>query len=76
MFDGAVSVEELLRRGDFGLGTLAGLDGEIMVLDGTAYQAKGDGSVHALPGEPVRVMVERSNRDLLIYRPVPPSARR
>ena len=51
VFDGAVSVEELLRHGDFGLGTLAGLDGEMVVLDGTAYQAKGDGSVHALPGD-------------------------
>ncbi len=51
VFEGAVSVEELLRHGDFGLGTLAGLDGEMVVLDGTAYQAKGDGSVHALPGE-------------------------
>ena len=50
VFDGAVSVEELLRHGGFGLGTLAGLDGEMVVLDGTAYQAKGDGSVHALPG--------------------------
>ena len=51
VFDGAVSVEELLRHGDFGLGTLAGLDGEMVVLEGTAYQAKGDGSVHALPGD-------------------------
>ena len=51
VFDGAVSVEELLRHGDFGLGTLAGLDGEMVVLDGIAYQAKGDGSVHALPGD-------------------------
>lgn len=51
VFDGAVSVEELLRHGNFGLGTLAGLDGEMVVLDGTAYQAKGDGSVRALPGD-------------------------
>ena len=51
VFEGAVSVEELLRHGDFGLGTLAGLDGEMVVLEGTAYQAKGDGSVHVLPGD-------------------------
>ena len=51
VFEGAVSVGELLRHGDFGLGTLAGLDGEMVVLDGTAYQAKGDGSVHALKGD-------------------------
>ena len=51
VFEGAVSVADLLRHGDFGLGTLAGLDGEMVVLDGIAYQAKGDGSVHALPGD-------------------------
>ena len=51
VFEGAVSVGDLLRHGDFGLGTLAGLDGEMVVLDGIAYQAKGDGSVHALPGD-------------------------
>jgi acetolactate decarboxylase len=51
VFDGAVSVEELLHHGDFGLGTLAGLDGEMVVLDGTAYQARGNGSVRPLPGD-------------------------
>ena len=51
VFDGVVSVEDLLRHGDFGLGTLAGLDGEMVILNGIAYQARGDGSVRALPGD-------------------------
>src|SRR5215831_16176370 len=38
-------IPELLRYGDFGLGTLDHLDGELIVLDGRAYQARGDGVV-------------------------------
>jgi acetolactate decarboxylase len=36
--DGAVTVEDLMRHGDFGLGTFAGWDGEMVVVDGTAYR--------------------------------------
>jgi acetolactate decarboxylase len=45
VFDGAVTVADIERHGDFGLGTFAGLDGEMVVLDGIAYQVRGDGSV-------------------------------
>jgi acetolactate decarboxylase len=44
-YDGVVPITELLRCGDFGLGTLDHLDGELIVLDGRAYQARGDGVV-------------------------------
>src|SRR5947209_13366682 len=44
-YDGVVPVPELLRHGDFGVGTLDHLDGELVVLDGTAYQVRGDGVV-------------------------------
>ncbi len=45
-YDGVMPVRELLRRGDFGVGTLDHLDGELIVLDGTAYQVRGeDGAV-------------------------------
>jgi acetolactate decarboxylase len=46
LFAGVVSAEKILQHGDFGLGTFAGLDGEMIVLDGHVYQAKGDGTVN------------------------------
>ena len=45
VFDGEVSVGSILDHGDFGLGTFADLDGEMVVLDGEVYQVKGDGRV-------------------------------
>lgn len=44
-YDGVTTIGELLRCGDFGLGTLDHLDGELIILDGRAYQARGDGVV-------------------------------
>jgi len=44
-YDGVMSIGELLRHGDFGVGTLDHLDGELIVLDGAAYQVRGDGKV-------------------------------
>src|SRR5262245_15307262 len=44
-YDGVMSIPELLQCGDFGLGTLTHLDGELIVLDGRAYQVRGDGTV-------------------------------
>jgi acetolactate decarboxylase len=38
-FDGDVTLEEVLEHGDLGLGTLNGLDGELIVLDGEAWKA-------------------------------------
>lgn len=43
VYDGDVTIEELRKRGDFGLGTLDGLDGELIGLDGKFYQIKSDG---------------------------------
>jgi acetolactate decarboxylase len=40
-----VSVRSILEHGDFGLGTFADLDGEMVVLDGRAYRVGGSGSV-------------------------------
>jgi acetolactate decarboxylase len=45
VFDAEVSVEYVLQHGDFGLGTFANLDGEMVVLDGRAYQVQGNGCV-------------------------------
>lgn len=44
-YDGFVSVGELRRYGDIGLGTFDAVDGEMIVLDGKVYQARYDGSV-------------------------------
>lgn len=41
--DGAVTVADLLRHGDFGLGTFAGWDGEMVVVDGVAHRVTADG---------------------------------
>lgn len=50
VYDGDVTIRELLQHGDFGLGTFNGLDGEMLVLDGVCYQLRSDGSAH--PAEP------------------------
>lgn len=47
VYDGDVTIRELLRHGDFGLGTFNGLDGEMLVLDGVCYQLRADGSARA-----------------------------
>ena len=41
----AVTCAKILEHGDFGLGTFAGLDGEMVVLDGVVYRIQGDGIV-------------------------------
>jgi acetolactate decarboxylase len=42
-YDGDATVGELLRHGNFGLGTFNGVDGEMMVLDGKVYRGTVDG---------------------------------
>ena len=44
-YDGIIKVSELKEHGDTGIGTFEGVNGEMIVLDGTVYQALGDGSV-------------------------------
>jgi acetolactate decarboxylase len=43
VYEGASTLAELRQHGDFGLGTFEGLDGEMVVLNGKAYQIKTDG---------------------------------
>lgn len=49
VYDGHMACGELLKNGNFGIGTFDGLDGEMVVLDGTVYQVKADGRVYT-PG--------------------------
>ncbi|HTF65374.1 MAG TPA: acetolactate decarboxylase [Edaphobacter sp.] len=45
IYEKAVSSKFLLNYGDFGLGTFVNLDGEMVVLDGSIYQVRSDGTV-------------------------------
>ena len=45
-YDGATTIGEMLRHGNFGLGTFNGVDGEMIVLDGQVYRATIDGRAH------------------------------
>ena len=40
-----ITVEELLKHGDIGLGTFEDVDGEMIVLDGKCYRAQNNGDV-------------------------------
>jgi len=46
----STTVSELLSYGNLGLGTFESMDGEMVILDGQAYQLKSDGSVAKVPG--------------------------
>jgi acetolactate decarboxylase len=47
-YDGDVSFAELEGRGDFGLGTLDALDGEMVALDGEFYRVRADGRAYGV----------------------------
>jgi acetolactate decarboxylase len=49
VYDGNYTFGELKRKGDFGLGTLNDLDGEMIELDGVFYQIRSDGKVYVPP---------------------------
>lgn len=51
VLQGAVQLREVLKHGDFGLGTFHGLDGEGILLDGTCWQALSDGTVRAVDAD-------------------------
>ena len=42
-FDGVISVRELLKKGNWGLGTYEGMDGEAVIVHGTAYNGQANG---------------------------------
>lgn len=44
-YKGTITIGELQKHGNFGIGTLDGLDGEMVVLDGVFYQVKSSGEV-------------------------------
>jgi len=60
VLDGPTTFAELARHGDFGLGTVNALDGEMTALDGEFFQATSDGRVNIVPPDmqtPFAVMI-------------------
>jgi len=51
LYDGAITLDELSKHGDIGIGTFEGLDGEMLMLDGMFYQIKADGKAHQIKGQ-------------------------
>jgi acetolactate decarboxylase len=49
-YEGDLNFAELAEHGDLGLGTLNGLDGEMIALDGSFYRADVDGAVSEVDG--------------------------
>lgn len=45
LLNGTLPLSELLTHGDFGIGTLTGLNGELMILSGNVYQVQSSGQV-------------------------------
>jgi acetolactate decarboxylase len=46
VFDGNTSLSELATKGDFGIGTVNSLDGELVLENGQFFQVKSDGKVY------------------------------
>jgi len=47
-YDGKLTLDEIGKHGDFGIGTFDRLDGEAVELDGVFYQVKADGTVRRM----------------------------
>jgi len=52
-FDGEVSFAEVARHGDFGLGTVNSLDGELIVLGGKFFQVRSDGKAYQVSADAI-----------------------
>ncbi len=50
VYDGNKTISELIKHGNFGVGTVNGLNGELVIADGMAYQVRSDGKVIKLAG--------------------------
>lgn len=54
LYDGKMTLEDLKYQGDFGLGTLNGIDGELVVLEGQAYHIAAGGKAE-IPADSSRI---------------------
>lgn len=48
--DGTDTINDFLKHGDFGIGTMDGVDGELIILNGQAYKVSSSGEVIHLMG--------------------------
>ena len=51
LYDGNVAYRDVMRHGDFGVGTFNALDGEMVALDGKFFHLRSDGSVTSVSGD-------------------------
>jgi acetolactate decarboxylase len=51
LYDGNVPYREVMRHGDFGVGTFNALDGEMVALDGRYFHLRSDGTVTPVAGD-------------------------
>lgn len=51
VFEGSMTLGELMEHGDFGIGTFEHLDGELIAFDNHYYRLLSDGSVHKVSEE-------------------------
>lgn len=50
LYEEDTTLGSLKKQGDFGIGTFNDLDGEMVMLEGTAYQVRTDGLAHPVDG--------------------------
>lgn len=55
-YEGVVTISQLKAVGDIGVGTFAGLNGEMIMLDGEVYQALGNGKI-VKPADSAKVAI-------------------
>lgn len=51
LFEGTMTVADLLKHGGWGIGTASGLDGEMILLDHVPYLAQSNGEIRILKPE-------------------------
>ncbi len=51
LYDGNVAYRDVMRHGDFGVGTFNALDGEMVALDGRYFHLRSDGTVNRVSGD-------------------------
>ena len=49
LYDGDMTFGDVLKHGNFGLGTCQSLNGEVIILGGKVYQVRSDGNVLMIP---------------------------
>lgn len=63
-FDGTTTIKELKAHGDFGVGTVDNLDGEMIGLDGQFYQVKSNGVAY-----PINDSMETPFAEVVFFNP-------